>query len=77
MIDTLRFANELEAAGVDRRQAEAHARALQTAVEGETVSRGHFDAELARIDGRLRLMQWMIGSNTALVLITLAAVLAT
>lgn len=40
-------------------------------------SHGHFEAAMPRIDGRSRLQQWMIEANTALLLVTLAAMLAT
>jgi hypothetical protein len=40
------------------------------------VTRAHFDAEMTWIDGQIRLLRWMVGSNTALILVTLAAVLA-
>jgi hypothetical protein len=36
----------------------------------------HFDRELALLHADLRRLRWMIGSNTALILVTLAAVLA-
>jgi hypothetical protein len=50
---------------------------LQTAVEGETVSRWKFKAEMVRIDNGFQRLRSMIAINTALALLTLAAVLAT
>jgi hypothetical protein len=38
--------------------------------------REHFDRELGLVRADLRQMRWMVGTNTALILLTLAAVIA-
>ena len=54
--DTLTTARELEAAGVERRQAEAHAEALRRAVSAdrdELATKADLDAKLAALEARL------------------------
>ena len=54
--DTLTTARELEAAGVERRQAEAHAEALRRAVSAdrdEFATKADLDAKLAALEARL------------------------
>ena len=69
--DTLRVARDLEAAGVDRRQAEAHAEALRqaaTADRGELATKMDLDTLEARmnarfeaLEGRMYRMFWIQG----------------
>lgn len=69
--DTLAAARELEAAGMDRRQAEAVAAAIRTG-RGELATRGDLDC----LAGRIGTLQWVVGIDLAIGLATLAAVLA-
>ena len=69
--DTLRVARDLEAAGVDRRQAEAHAEALRqaaTADRDELATKMDLDTLEARmnarfeaLEGRMYRMFWIQG----------------
>lgn len=69
-IDTLEYAKELEAAGVDRKAAEAHARALRAAIEDQLVTRSHFDAKLAELE--MRLIKYMVAQTIGTVGLVLA-----
>ena len=60
--DTLGAARELEAAGIERRQAEAIAGAIRNG-EGDLVTKDHLDARLAGLEARLvererRFVKW-------------------
>ena len=69
--DTLRAARDLEAAGIDRKQAEAHAEALRqaaTADRDELATKTDLDALEARmnarfeaLEGRMYRMFWIQG----------------
>ena len=81
-LDTLAVARDLEAAGVDRRQAEAHAEALRQAVSAgrDELATG---ADIARIDGsiaavrtELGIIRWVVGIQSAITLATFAIVAA-
>jgi hypothetical protein len=52
-IDTLEYVKELEAAGLDRKQAEAHAAALRKAISGEVATKSDVDGAANRLDGRI------------------------
>ena len=54
-IDTLACAKELEAAGVERRAAEAQAEALTKHVLPDLVTKPDLDQALDRLENRLRL----------------------
>ena len=69
--DTLAAARELEAAGMELRQAEAVAAAIRTG-QGELATR----ADLNGLAGRIGTLQWVVGIHLAISLATLAAVLA-
>jgi hypothetical protein len=69
--DTLKAARDLEAAGVEQRQAEAIAAAIR-AGQGELATR----ADLSGLSARIGALQWVIGLNVAISLATLAGVLA-
>ena len=69
--DTLAAARDLEAAGMDRPQAEAVAAAIRTG-QGELATR----ADLDGVAGRIGTLQWVVGIHLAISLATLAAVLA-
>jgi hypothetical protein len=75
-IDTLEYVKKLEAAGLDRKLAEAHAEALREAVAGEVATKADVDAAANRlelqfeqrfrsIEARLQLLTWMVGFNLA------------
>jgi hypothetical protein len=65
MLDTLKYAEALRAAGVDERQAAAHANALKQAASEGLATKSD-----------IRLIQWEIGIVAALVLVDIAAGLA-
>jgi hypothetical protein len=73
-IDTLEYAKKLEAAGVDRKQAEAHAEALRDAIVAQLVTMPDLDAAAASLKrdievlkaeftGKFTLLYWMVGAN--------------
>ena len=71
--DTLGAARELEAAGIERRQAEAIAGAIRNG-EGGLVTKDHLDAKLAELEARLveresRLVKWAVALAGAVVII--------
>ena len=69
--DTLTAARELEAAGMDRKQAEAIVGVVRAA-QGEFATRDG----LRGLHSRMATLKWMAGVNLALSIVTLAAVLA-
>jgi hypothetical protein len=81
-IDTLEYVKKLEAAGIDRKQAEAHAQAASGLIAGQAATKpdldnaalrleGRIDRGVARLDGRLDLLTWMVGFNLAATLAVL------
>ena len=52
-IDTLEYVKKLEAAGVERKLAEAHAEALREAVAREVATKADVDAGVLRLDNRI------------------------
>ncbi len=52
-IDTLEYVKKLEAAGVERKLAEAHAEALREAVAHEVATKADVDAGVLRLDNRI------------------------
>ena len=84
MIDTLKISRRLENADFSEKQAEELADILREAVEGDLVTKDHFDARLAQTDARIaqmdariaqmeaRLIHWMIGLTLAGVGISVA-----
>ena len=79
--DTLKVARDLEAAGVERRQAEAHATAIVNTVR-DAAAASHTDlatkADLAALESRLiamfierenRLVKWAVALAGAVVII--------
>ena len=70
--DTLSAARELEAAGMDRKQAEAVVGVVRSAQGGFATRDG-----LRALQSRMATLKWMAGVNLALIsIVTLAAVLA-
>ena len=84
-IDTLKFAQRLEEAGIDRKQAEAQAGAIAEAMDVgiqdlatkhdlallETNLTGKIELIEQRTEGRFTLLQWMLGFNLALTIAVL------
>ncbi len=69
--DTLTAARDLEAAGFDRGQAEALAKAIRDG-QGELATK----ADIARLDSRLSTLQWVVGIQSAVTPATFAIVAA-
>ena len=69
--DTLTAALELEAAGMDRKQAEAVVGVVRAAQGGFATRDG-----LRDLHSRMATLKWIAGINLALGIVTLAAVLA-
>ena len=64
--DTLSAARELEAAGVERRQAKTIAKAIRDG-QGDLVTKDHLDAKLADLENRL--VKWAVALTGAVVII--------
>ena len=64
-VDTLEYTKKLEAAGLDRKLAEAHAEALRSAVASELATKADLTTETQRLDSKLQLLTWMVGFNLA------------
>ncbi len=87
--DTLRAARDMEAAGLDRKAAEAVAGAIRDG-QGDLATKADLNALRKDLEGlearldtrigalhtRIGALQWIIGVNLAISLATLAAVLA-
>ena len=69
--DTLRAARDLEAAGFDRVQAEALAAAIRNG-QGDLATK----IDIAQLDSRLNMLQWVVGIQSAVTLATFAIVAA-
>jgi uncharacterized membrane protein YdfJ with MMPL/SSD domain len=65
-IDTLEYVKKLEAAGIDRRQAEAHAEALRDAATDQLATK----ADLTELE--MRLIKYMVGQTLAIAAIVFA-----
>ena len=68
--DALKVARDLEAAGIERQQAEAHAEALRQAA---TADRDEFvtKADLAGLEGRIYRALWIPGASIIAILTAL------
>ena len=64
-IDTLEYVKKLEAAGVDRKLAEAHAEALRATVVQDLVTKNDLQIEVQRLEAKIQLLTWMVGFNLA------------
>ncbi|MDE0458984.1 MAG: hypothetical protein OXI15_16940 [Chromatiales bacterium] len=69
--DTLSAARDLEAAGFDRAQAEALAAAIRNG-QGDLATK----IDIAQLDSRLNMLQWVVGIQSAVTLATFAIVAA-
>ena len=63
--DTLKYVERLKAAGVSEDHAKAEAEALRDVLSESIATRVATKVDSAIIDGRLNLLQWMIGFNLA------------
>jgi hypothetical protein len=52
-VDTLEYVKRLEAAGVDRRQAEAHAAAVRDTLAPQLATKADLDAAVTRLDAKI------------------------
>jgi hypothetical protein len=59
--DTLKFARRLKDAGVEESQAEAEAEALAEALSEALESQLATKSDITRLEGRIVLLQWMLG----------------
>ena len=76
--DTLTAAQDLEAAGVERGQAEAIAKAIRDG-QGDLATRAdivRLDSRLDALDSRLNTLQWVVGIQSAITLATFGIVAA-
>jgi hypothetical protein len=64
-IDTLEYVKRLEAAGVERKLAEAHAEALRATVVQDLATKHDLLTEIQRLEARVQLLTWMVGFNLA------------
>jgi len=64
-IDTLDYVKKLEAAGIDRKVAEAHAQALRATVVHDLATKHDLQTEAQRLEAKFQLLTWMIGFNLA------------
>lgn len=69
--DTLSAARDLEAAGFDRVQAEALAAAIRNG-QGDLATK----TDIAQLDSRFNMLQWVAGIQSAVTLATFAIVAA-
>ncbi len=82
MLDTIAIAENLTAAGVEQKQANAHAQAIANAVgEHRKEAATHSDlaglkAEIAANKAGIDALKWMVGVNLAITLALFAVVLA-
>ena len=64
-IDTLDCVKKLEAAGIDRKVAEAHAQALRATVVQDLATKHDLQTEVQRLEAKFPLLTWMVGFNLA------------
>jgi hypothetical protein len=64
-IDTLEYVKRLEAAGVERKLAEAHAEALRATVVQDLATKHDLLTEIQRLEAKVQLLTWMVGFNLA------------
>ncbi len=60
------YAKRLKAAGVPETQAEAQAEALAAAITNELVTKHDLNEAVLKLEGKINILQWMIGFNLAL-----------
>ena len=75
-IDTQEYVKKLEAAGLDRKVAEAHAEALRATVVEDLATKNDLQTEVQRLEAKIQtevqrleakiqLLTWMVGFNLA------------
>ena len=64
-IDTLDYVKKLEAAGIDRKVAEAHAEALRATVVQDLATKHDLQTEVQWLEAKFQLLTWMVGFNLA------------
>jgi len=64
-IDTLEYVKKLEAVGVTRAQAEAHAAASRNAIVSGLATKADLETLGRRLAARVTLISWMLGVNLA------------
>lgn len=64
-INTLEYVKRLEAAGVERRQAEAHAQAVQDTLASQLATKADLDAAVTRLEAKIGGLEAKIGSEAA------------
>ena len=64
-IDTLDYVKKLEAAGIERKVAEAHAEALRATVVQDLATKHDLQTEVQRLEAKFQLLTWMVGFNLA------------
>jgi hypothetical protein len=57
-IDTLGYVKRLEAPGIDRRHAEAHAEAMRDEVAPQLASKADLDAAVTRLEQKFETLLW-------------------
>jgi hypothetical protein len=72
MLGTLKYAKRLHEAGLPLNQAEVHADALREATLDTVATKQDLRELETRVDGRFRLLYWMLGFNLTLSLFTLS-----
>ncbi len=66
-IDTPRYARRLKDAGVPAEQAEAMAEAISSELVDQLATKADLETAVARLEGSIRVLQWMIGCTLAFV----------
>jgi len=74
-IDTLAYTKALEAAGVDRRTAEAHAEALTKFAMPDVATKADIERLEVKWEPRWTVLMWAVGVNIALTVAILGVLL--
>jgi hypothetical protein len=78
--DKLAYVDRLKQAGIEEGHARALADSLDQALREQVMTKADFaplDTKLDRLDGRINLLAWMVGTNVTLTLIVLGKLLLT
>ena len=67
-INALRYARKLKDAGVPAEQAEAMADAIDSEMVDQLATKPDLDRAVTRLEGSIRLLQWMLAFTLAFVL---------
>jgi hypothetical protein len=74
-IDTLSYVKRLEAAGVDRRQAEAQAEALRDEVAPQLATRADLEGAITRLEQKIETLLWKHSLGVLLGVLTIGGLL--